>query len=219
VATGQEITTIRSNEGFWALGALGALSSVAFSRDGRTIIVTSEHRTRLLEANSGKEIAMPGGSPAALSPDGYTAVTYSHDNTARLWEVATGKEIGVLRGHEGYVESVAFSPDGRTVVTGSHDKTARVWEVASGREVAVLRDHESSVAFVGFSPKGDKVVTSSSSPSFGTVARLWDAASGREIGLVPQGRCDTRRFQPRWRYRYHGRLIGQNRGALGSGDL
>src|SRR5512144_7739 len=63
---------MHSNER-WTLGP-EALSSVVFSRDGRTIIVTSEDGTRLLEANSGKEIAMPGGRPAALSPDGYTAV-------------------------------------------------------------------------------------------------------------------------------------------------
>src|SRR4029079_14613799 len=37
-----------------------------------------------------------------------------HDGTARLWEVATGKQRGVIdRGS--YVASVAFSLDGRTL--------------------------------------------------------------------------------------------------------
>jgi WD40 repeat protein len=36
----------------------------------------------------------------AFSPDGHTLATASEDETARLWEVATGKEIAVLRGHE-----------------------------------------------------------------------------------------------------------------------
>ena len=41
--------------------------------------------------------------------------------------MATGKEIALLRGHEGGVTSVAFNPDGRMLVTGSADSTAQLW--------------------------------------------------------------------------------------------
>ena len=68
----------------------------------------------------------------AFSPDGRTVVTGSGDKTARLWEVASGREIAVLRGHESDVWSVAFSPDGRAVITGSLDKTARLWPAGQG---------------------------------------------------------------------------------------
>src|SRR5579864_2064525 len=37
---------------------------------------------------------------AALSPDGSRIVTASDDRTARVWDVATAREIVVLRGHE-----------------------------------------------------------------------------------------------------------------------
>jgi hypothetical protein len=53
----------------------------------------------------------------------------SDDKTARIWDAATGKEITVLRGHEGAVQSAAFSPDGARIVTASDDKTARIWDV------------------------------------------------------------------------------------------
>src|SRR5262249_61460976 len=45
---------------------------------------------------------------AAFSPDGSRIVTASWDRTARIWDAASGKEIAVLRGHEGSVQSAAF---------------------------------------------------------------------------------------------------------------
>jgi WD40 repeat protein len=64
---------------------------------------------------------------AAFSPDGKWVVTASLDNTARVWEAATGRELAVLRGHEGRVTSAAFSPDGRYIVTASADGTAHIY--------------------------------------------------------------------------------------------
>jgi WD40 repeat protein len=66
---------------------------------------------------------------AAFSPDGRRIVTTSTDKTARIWDVATGSEIKVLRGHESSVTSATFSPDGTRIVTASEDGTARIWDV------------------------------------------------------------------------------------------
>src|SRR5262249_53319806 len=60
----------------------------------------------------------------------------------------------ILRGHQGWVTSVAFSPDGQLALTGSQDQTARVWEVTSGRALARLEGHHSGVESVAFSPDG-----------------------------------------------------------------
>ncbi|REJ96740.1 MAG: WD40 repeat domain-containing protein, partial [Planctomycetota bacterium] len=56
-----------------------------------------------------------------------------------MWDSESGKELAVLRGHEGGVNDVAFSPDGRRVVSRSNDGTVRVWDAESGEELAVLR--------------------------------------------------------------------------------
>lgn len=66
-------------------------------------------------------------------------VTASDDKTARVWDASSGREVTVLRGHGGWVESAAFSPDGTRVVTASSDGTSRVWDPASGEQVLMLR--------------------------------------------------------------------------------
>src|SRR5262249_61513451 len=48
---------------------------------------------------------------AAFSGDGKRVVTASEDNTARIWDAESGKEIAVLKGHDDAVRSAAFSGD------------------------------------------------------------------------------------------------------------
>jgi WD40 domain-containing protein len=118
-------------------------------------------------------LAAFGESPvnsAAFSPDGSRIVTASSDNTARIWDAATAKEIAVLRGHEDIVSSAAFSPDGSRIVTASWDNTARIWDAATAKEIAVVRGHEGPVQSAAFSPDGSRLVTAGDK-----TARVWDA--------------------------------------------
>jgi hypothetical protein len=113
----------------------------------------------------------------AISPDGQQVLTGGSDETARLWEAASGKELRRFLGHTGWVKSVAFSPDGQQVLTGSWDKTARLWEAASGKELRRFLGHTHFVVSVAFSPDGQQVLTGSKDAT----ARLWEAASGKEL--------------------------------------
>ena len=66
----------------------------------------------------------------AFSPDGKTVLTGGADQTARLWDAATGRPIGDALIHRGRVVSVAFSPDGKSVLTGDDEKSVRLWDVS-----------------------------------------------------------------------------------------
>jgi WD40 repeat protein len=117
---------------------------------------------------------------AQFSADGTTVLTASKDDTARLWDAASGKELQVLRGHETGVKSAQFSADGKTVLTASWDQTARLWDAASGNELRALRGHEGPVMSAQFSADGKTVLTASDDHT----ARLWACPECRPIGEV-----------------------------------
>src|SRR6266446_7468100 len=68
----------------------------------------------------------------AFSPDGKLLVTGSFDNTLKLWDVASGKELKTYAGPQGHTKqvlSVAFSPDGQFIASGGADNTLKIWDV------------------------------------------------------------------------------------------
>jgi hypothetical protein len=69
---------------------------------------------------------------AVFSPDGHRIATASADNTARIWDTASGSELNALIGHDDKVFAIGFGPVGQKLVTGSLDGTARFWDLGSG---------------------------------------------------------------------------------------
>jgi WD40 repeat protein len=116
----------------------------------------------------------------AFSPDSRYLASAGQDHTVALCEVATGKEILRLVGHDDDVSSVAFSPDGQGIITGSKDNTVRLWDAATGRPGAILRGHTAAVTGVAWSADGRWLASCSRD----TTARLWDAASGAEKHIL-----------------------------------
>ncbi len=51
----------------------------------------------------------------------------SHDNTVKIWDLGSGKELQELKGHTYDVESVAFSRNGEWLASGSGDRTVKLW--------------------------------------------------------------------------------------------
>jgi hypothetical protein len=100
----------------------------------------------------------------------------------RVWEASSGKALHVLKGHKGWVRTVAYSPDGARVVSGADDGTVRVWEASSGKALHVLKGHMGGVSTVAYSPDGARVASVAGD---GTM-RVW-ALSPAARGIVLMG--------------------------------
>ena len=122
------------------------------------------------------------GSPVtnvAFSPDGTRFVSGSDDKTVRVWDAATGQQMGdPLTGHTAPVESVAFSPDGSRIVSGGDDGTLRLWNSDTRQQIGEpLTGHTAAVLSVAFSPDGKLIASGGDDRTL----RLWDAATGKAL--------------------------------------
>jgi WD40 repeat protein len=71
---------------------------------------------------------LAGTTTVAVTPDGRRAVSASADDTLKVWDLETGRELRTLEGHTDWISAVAVTPDGRRAVSASADQTLRVWE-------------------------------------------------------------------------------------------
>lgn len=96
---------------------------------------------------------------AAYSPDGKFIATASFDNTLKLWDAATGKEIktyGGTGGHTKQVVALAFNQDGSSLASGSTDNTVKTWDVPVNAPIRSFKSND-AVNAVALSPDGLKL--------------------------------------------------------------
>ncbi len=115
----------------------------------------------------------------AYSPDGKTAISGARDNSAILWDIATGQILYRLEGHTDWVWSVAFSPDGKTALTASQDKTLILWDLGTGKAIRTFEGHTDAVRSVAFSSNGTQALSGSADSTL----ILWDVATGEAIRI------------------------------------
>jgi WD40 repeat protein len=97
----------------------------------------------------------------AFSPDNSTIATsagYS-DSVIRLWDAHTGKAIGSLEGHRGWVSGLVFTPDGKLLISSAADQTIRLWDWATVKPAGVLRGHLAEVDGLALAPDGQTLAS------------------------------------------------------------
>jgi WD40 repeat protein len=137
----------------------------------------------------------------AFSPDGKALASGSDGPGAavRLWDAASGREIGSPLGHPSMVWSVAFSPSGKTLASAGG--VIKIWEVATRKEIATLRE-KAPVRSLAFSPSGKTLASGDPGqddpdgkrPS-GAV-KLWDLATGQPRATLQVNGVNAVAFSP-----------------------
>jgi WD40 repeat protein/uncharacterized caspase-like protein len=162
-----------------AAGTMGRnVTSISFSPDGKIVA------TGGVESKSNIDFA--GMMSAQQKPKNRKTPDYNDfmrdmkvevTGQVVLWDAASGREIGALKGHGKGVTQVAFSRDGRLLASASTDNTIRIWDVVTRSEVRTLVGHTANVESIDFSPDGR--LLASASDDGGTF--LWDVASGDHL--------------------------------------
>jgi WD40 repeat protein len=196
-AGGWSLCDARSGKVLGGVSIEAAVSAVDFSPDDNFVAAAINNNTaRIYDAGTLKEVGEPMRhddmvSSANFSPDGTKVVTLANllrsrrssiaDKNVRIWDAATGKELGEPLRHPDVVIAAAFSPDGARIVTASTDGSARVWATPNRRPAgAVLRFSIQTINVAVFDPAGRKILTADQA----NTSQIWDAET-----LAPQGKA------------------------------
>ena len=116
----------------------GEVNSVAFSRDGRSLVAASDDRSvRVWNIRDGSSKKLPVADDpgyflsVVFSPDGRYIAAGDTEHSLWIWDSLTHKLVANWMGHGGWVWCVEFMPDGKGLMSGSWDMTVKYWDVSS----------------------------------------------------------------------------------------
>ncbi|HLV98787.1 MAG TPA: serine/threonine-protein kinase [Ktedonobacterales bacterium] len=125
----------------------------------------------------------------AWSPDGQRIVSGSADQTAKVWDVASGKTIWTYATRSKWVLTVAWSPDGQRIVVGGASPLSwwhnpvLVLDAQTGRKLLKYRGHFKWVLAAAWSPDGQRVASAGGGmfSRWDDAVYVWDATTGKTV--------------------------------------
>jgi WD40 repeat protein len=141
---------------------------------------------RLVETATGRELRrfedLHDEAPLCLSGGGRLVATVAYSQRGpgwkiRVWDVATGRQLGPQGEPWDTVPCLAFALGGRMLVSGSRNGVLRAWETASGKELWRQVNHRGTNSALAVSPDGRIVASGGQDRSL----QLREVATGRAL--------------------------------------
>jgi WD40 repeat protein len=146
------------------------IAAIAFANDGFTMVTASWDRNLILWG-SGRESRTLAGhgdivAGCCFTPNAQGLVSWSHDNTVRLWEVSTARVLNTFKDLGDRVMAGATSPDSRYAVLGTRDHALKLIDLVTFKAVRSVK-MGGEIRFVTFLLDGRAVLAGDTS---GTLA-------------------------------------------------
>lgn len=117
---------------------------------------------------------------ALFSADETRILSWSRDGTLKLWDVATGEQVGLTmtHGRDGWVRGAMLTTS-RIVSWSSwlSENAVRIWDPATGGQIGPGMNRKQGAKGVLLNPTETRILSWSSRSLV-----LWDVATGRQIG-------------------------------------
>lgn len=148
-----------------------------FFKDSCHVVWGTSGGARIFDLDAKKEVRKLGGTPGwvqgtDMSRDERIILTGGTDNTARVLDVATSKEIHRMKG-QGYLRTATISPNGQIGITGGDEGVVQLWDLRQGKELHRLEGGGGI-----FIADGRWILTT------GKNVRLWNPADGKRVASV-----------------------------------
>lgn len=111
-----------------------------------------------------------------ISLDGKYALSGSLDQTLRLWDLSTGKEMRSFLCQEPVYE-VCISPDNRYALSGGSE-TLMLWDLSTGKRLRTYTAHSKGLMSLSFSPNGKYALSGDRKTN---MLKHWDVSTGNVI--------------------------------------
>jgi len=176
------------------------VNHLAFSRDGKTLVVATENRVRLWDVAAWQERRLADGPAFAATSLGWSpsgkVLASAYGNQLWLWDSARGKVLGQVESGADLLSILNFSADNKVLTTASRDRTLQIRDAATGKVLREIRDEGRQAEKMALSADG-KTVAAWGAGTASSIA-LRDVATGKELRQleVPTDPPSSRRSTP-----------------------